>query len=103
MEGSNNPAPTVKNVTFIFAFFTICKTFCANSGDPSSMAKAKLLGRVQANKSGAVGILLGILKVVGTVEIISIREIVIVAVVKNPFSAKPTVLVLSILKWDRGT
>jgi hypothetical protein len=70
--GSRRGAPTVKKVTLMFSSLIMLRTSCAYSGEPSSMAKAKLLGRLHAKTRLPEGSLVGTLKFAGTDLTISI-------------------------------
>lgn len=94
----------MKKVTLIPASWMVCITSGAKAGMPSSMAKAKLLGRVQAKKRGAVGTLVGIKMprgMVGTIST-SVNMVGLMEASVKDFKAIPIVRAWRIEKWDKG-
>src|SRR3569833_4304832 len=59
VEGSSSGRPTVKKVALMFSDRTISMTCWARAGSPSSLAQAKLLGRLHPKTRLPDGSLLG--------------------------------------------
>lgn len=78
-------------------------TSAANSGCPSSMPKAMLLGRVHEKRSGPVACFEGTVIPSGSVGVISTSEKVVAVLGSlNALKARPTARVLMMLKCEIG-